>query len=599
MKKIELLSPAKDLESGKAAINAGADAVYIGGSKFGARESASNSAADIEQLASYAHRYYAKVYTAVNTLLFDNELEDARKQIYSLYDAGVDAVIIQDMAFLEMDLPPIPLFASTQCHNNTPEKIQFLEKCGFSRVILARELSIDEIKTIKKSTTVELESFVHGALCVCYSGQCYMSYAIGGRSGNRGTCAQPCRKIYSLEDSSGNKIDSGHLLSLRDLNNTDYLEQMISAGITSFKIEGRLKDENYVKNITSHYRHHLDMIISGKGLYRASSGKVLREFKPDPVKTFNRGYSQYFTGKRSKIAEWRSPKFIGEMLGDVAGIKNDGSFSLNKKVSLNPGDGISFFDAKGYLSGSYVNKSEDGFITLSSSSELFKGQKIYRNYDSQFMKHLEKGRMERSIAVDISIEAGIGEVFFIMTDEDGTSVNISMKVSEKAKQPEKMSSALKDAFTRTGNTIFEIRMISLNREFEWFIPVSECNRIRRELVEKLIEEREKFRPKIKKAAVDNDAQYPETILSYKGNVLNRLSEKFYKEHGVHTIEPAAESGLSMKGRQVMRTRYCIGFEKGWCGASEAKKEYILADESGNRFKVIFTCGDCGMDIYCL
>jgi putative protease len=596
VKKIELLSPARDLESGQAAISAGADAVYIGGSKFGARESAGNSVADIEKLAGYAHRYYSKVYATVNTLLFDNEIDDARDLVRSLYNAGADAIIIQDMAFLEMDLPPIPLFASTQCHNNTPEKIQFLEKCGFSRVILARELSLKEISAIRESTKIDLESFVHGALCVSYSGQCYMSYALGGRSGNRGVCAQPCRKNYTLESLSGEKIDSGHLLSLRDLNNSENLERMIDAGITSFKIEGRLKDANYVKNITSYYRHRLDMIISEKALYRASSGKVLQEFNPDPTKTFNRGYSEYFTEKRSKIGEWRSPKFIGEYIGDVQTAGKDGTFSLDKKVTLNPGDGLSFFDKNGILTGAYVNRFENNTVALSSSPELFKGQKVYRNYDSRFMKTLEKGKVERCIAVDISIESGIGEVFFVMTDEDGTSVNISMKVTEKAKQPEKMSASLKDSFTRIGNTVFEVRMISLDREFEWFIPVSECNRIRRELVDKLLAEREHFRPKINIPERDASAKYPESSLSYRGNVLNKAAERFYRDHGVTAIEPGAESGLSMKGLQVMRTRYCIGFEKGWCGKAEAKKEYTLKDESGNAFRVSFTCGDCGMNI---
>ena len=318
--KIELLSPAKNLETGIAAINCGADAVYIGAPKFGARAAAGNSIADIAKLVLYAHNFFAKVYVTINTLLFDNELEEARKTVDELYLSGVDAIIFQDMALLEMDLPPIPLFASTQTHNYKLERIKFLDQLGINRIILARELSLEQIKEIRQNTSAELEFFVHGALCVCLSGQCYLSHALTGRSANRGECAQPCRMKYTLTDKSGKVIvKDKYLLSLKDLNLSEHLNKLISAGISSFKIEGRLKDAAYVKNITAYYRTLIDDILENKTVYkRASSGKSLFTFSPDPNKTFNRGYTEYFlTDHEKSRANIDTPKSMGEFLGSI------------------------------------------------------------------------------------------------------------------------------------------------------------------------------------------------------------------------------------------------------------------------------------------
>ena len=350
--KLELLAPAKNLACGIDAVNSGADAVYIGAERFSARVSAGNDIADIERLAAYAHKYRAKVYVALNTIMHEEELSRARLLVRRIWEAGADALIVQDMGLLEAGLPPIPLIASTQTHNTTPEKVLFLEKAGFKRVILARELSLEQIKAIRAKTSVELESFVHGALCVCYSGQCYLSCVLGGRSGNRGECAQPCRKVYTLKDASGEAIAvNKHLLSLRDLNLSRRLAHLAAAGVTSFKIEGRLKDRDYVRNIVSFYRRELDKVIEKKGYARASIGKSFAGFEPNPAKTFNRGYTEYFIdGNPADVASPDTPKFVGEKLGPATDVKN-GSFRLHGAERLHPGDGISYFDKTGVLPG--------------------------------------------------------------------------------------------------------------------------------------------------------------------------------------------------------------------------------------------------------
>ena len=322
MKNIELLAPAKNLEAGTNAIDCGADAVYIGASRFGARSSVGNSVADIEQLARYAHTYWGRVYVALNTILYDDEFPEALSLIRQLYEAGIDGLIVQDMGLLECDLPPLPLIASTQTHNVTPEKIAFLEQVGFQRVILARELNLEQITAIRAATTVELECFVHGAVCVCYSGQCYMSYASGGRSGNRGECAQPCRKAYRLKDGSGKIIgDRRYFLSLKDMNRSEYLKELIQVGVSSFKIEGRLKDSAYVKNIVSYYRRRLDSVLEECGLSKSSSGTTSIDFIPNPAKTFNRSNSSYFLkDSREQVGSLNTPKSTGECIGRIASV---------------------------------------------------------------------------------------------------------------------------------------------------------------------------------------------------------------------------------------------------------------------------------------
>ena len=361
MTEIELLMPAKDLASGQVAIKHGADALYIGAPRFGARQAAGNTLEDVEQLIRYAHLYGSKIHVTVNTLLFDREMEEARRLIWQLYEMGADALIIQDLGLLKLDLPPIALHASTQCHNNTLERILFLEKLGMKRAILARELDVEAIRQIRAHSSIELETFVHGALCVSYSGQCYISLMMTGRSGNRGECAQICRTCFDLQDANGNVlVHNKHLLSLRDMNRSAHLQQLIQAGITSFKVEGRLKDANYVKNITAFYRKSLDMILEKKTDFsRSGSGKTTFFFEPDPEKSFNRGFTSYFLGeKREKIASFDTPKAMGKKIG---ALRQDagGKIFYEGKETLSNGDGLCFVNVRGEVEGFILKMSRD------------------------------------------------------------------------------------------------------------------------------------------------------------------------------------------------------------------------------------------------
>ena len=404
MERVELLAPARDLCCGQVAIDCGADAVYLGAPRFGARQKAGNSLQDIAALVAHAHTYWARVYVTVNTLLYDDELPQAVRLIHELYDLGVDAVIIQDVGLLESGapwvLPPIALIASTQMHNHTPERVAFLEEVGFRRAILARELSLEQIRAIRARTSLELECFVHGALCTGYSGQCYLSYAIGGRSGNRGECAQPCRRKYSLVDADGRVLEPPrHLLSLRDLALDAELGALLDAGVTSFKIEGRLKDAAYVKNVVSWYRQQLDNALAERGLARASSGHSHVEFEPDVNKTFNRGYTTHFLhGRGEPSGAIDSPKMVGEPVGRVAAVQGD-RFMLDTSLALHGGDGLTWFDAEGELTGTRVNAAEpvggQVRVTVEDSAGVHPGLEIFRNHDHVFLRQVEQSRPQR------------------------------------------------------------------------------------------------------------------------------------------------------------------------------------------------------------
>ena len=407
MKRIELLSPAKDLETGIAAINCGADAVYLGAAHFGAREAAGNPIADVERLIQYAHKYWARVYVVVNTLLYDEELDEAQRLIGQVYQAGADALIIQDAGLLELDLPPIPLFACTQMHNHTPERVAFLEQVGFQRAILARELSLPQIHEIRAKTSIELETFIHGALCVSYSGQCYLSYAIGGRSGNRGQCAQPCRRPYKLLGREGQVVSNRrYLLSLHDLNLSASLDELVDAGVCSFKIEGRLKDKTYVMNVVAHYRKLLDAVLNERAMRPTASGTIHLDFEPDPNKTFNRGYSSYFLYDRgADIAANDTPKSIGEPLGMVVSADR-GSFTLEpSSPPLQPGDGICFLDANRELTGTTINRVVDRSIFPENMEHLKPGVQVFRNHDHAFTDVLVKSQSVRKIGVEMRLAA--------------------------------------------------------------------------------------------------------------------------------------------------------------------------------------------------
>lgn len=605
-KKIELLAPAKDLLGGIAAINCGADAVYIGAPKFGARSAAGNSLHDIQKLVQYAHQYWAKVYVTVNTILYDDELEEVQNLIEQLYEIGVDAIIIQDMAILEMDLPPIPLFASTQTHNYSVEKIKFLEQSGLQRIILARELSLEQIKEIKLSTNVDLEFFIHGALCVCFSGQCYFSFATTGRSANRGECSQACRMLYSLEDSYGKIMhDEAYLLSLKDLDLSTHLHSLLEAGITSFKIEGRLKDVSYVKNITAYYRQKLDdILLNNNSFKKASSGKIIYSFIPDPEKTFNRGYSDYFlSGLGKEIASLATPKSVGKLIGKVKNIGNV-FFEIETNEYLVNGDGICFFDEQNTLVGMNINHVERNIIFTKELSGLLPGTKIYRNHDHQFIKELTKDETKRKIACEIDVQTEENKLIISATDEDGNKVSFSEAVELiKPDDAEKAIAVMENQLKKSGSTIFSVENVRIKSGKAIFLPVSKWNELRRTILQLLLEERIKNYPKQKREYINNSIPFPEDRLSYAGNVVNEKAKEFYKKHGVETIEDGFEKLDNFEGKILMTTKYCIKEELHICpfNAEHTKtpemKEPLYLNDGKQKYRLRFNCQKCEMEVY--
>jgi putative protease len=598
--RIELLAPAKDGPTARVAILCGADAVYIGADRFGAREAAGNAVSALQEVTDFAHQYYAKVYVTLNTLLHDRELPVAEKMVHQLYDIGIDALIVQDVGLLELDLPPLPLIASTQMHNTTVEKVKFWEDVGFSRVILARELTLDQIRQIQSQTCIELECFVHGALCVGASGQCYLSYALGGRSGNRGQCAQPCRRLYSLKDQRGNSIvKDRHLLSLKDLNLSEHLEELIDAGISSFKIEGRIKDLPYVANTVGFYRQKLDSILSKKGLRRTSSGTVRLDFQPNPEKTFNRGFTDYgLTGKFSSVASVDTPKSIGEYVGTVSRVE-ESSFVLNGTQSLHNADGICFFDRQRNLDGTVVNRVEGRRVYPQKMHGIHIGQEIYRNFDYAFSRKLAGRIAERRIRLSMLLEESARGLVLSGADEDGNQAKVEIAGEKQpAQKKEAARQTILTQLTKLGNTIFECPNLQLRTDDTYFLPVSRLNAAKRELVEQLLRVRQANRPRSTGGVQRNAVPYPEKHLTYLGNALNEKAQAFYRRHGVESIAPAAESGLDLSGQVVMTTKYCLRRELGLCrrDGSEPAEPMILEDEDGRQFELWFRCGSCGMEI---
>jgi 23S rRNA 5-hydroxycytidine C2501 synthase len=611
MDKIELLAPAKDLETGVAAINCGADAVYIGAARFGAREAAGNPLEALEQLVAHAHRYWARVYVTVNTLMRDDELPEAVRLIRQLYAAGVDALIIQDVGLLECDLPPIPLIASTQMHNHTPARVAFLEKVGFQRAILARELSLEQIRAIRAQTALELEVFVHGALCVSYSGQCYLSYALGGRSGNRGQCAQPCRRRYSLVDADGQTLVSDrHLLSLRDLNLSADLKDLLAAGVSSFKIEGRLKDTHYVMNVVSYYRQQLDAVLAGQGLKKNSSGQSQVNFTPDPAKTFNRGYTTYFLrGRGAPVASVETPKHVGEPVGNVVALGGH-SFKLQGAAPLHNGDGLSFFNRKRELMGTVVNSAEGQTIVPDKMAGIEAGTLIYRNRDQAFETQLSRRQPERRIAVTFKLSETPDGFRLTATDEDGVQADFELAGPKvPADKPEQARATVHKQLGKVGGTGFNGAGVEVDLSEAYFLPLSTLNALRRGALEQLLRLRAERRPVRPGGAVKNDFPFPETALSYLGNVLNQKAAAFYRRHGVTQIAPAAESGMDLHGHKVMTTKYCLKYQLGLCTrhapgetpvapvAGDYKEPLYLVDEEGRRLRLRFQCSACEMEVF--
>lgn len=601
--RLELLAPAKDPDSAMAAIDCGADAVYIGAPRFGARSLAGNNLPDIERVIRYARPYHARVYVALNTLLKNGELEDAERYIRQFYEMGSDGVIIQDMGILEMDLPPIPLIASTQCHNDSAEKVLFLEKVGFQRAILARELSLEEIRRIRSETAIELEAFVHGALCVCYSGQCLMSYASGGRSGNRGVCAQPCRLAYTLKDSAGTVLAKNkHLLSTRDLNLSGSLEELIDAGVTSLKIEGRLKDIHYVKNIVSFYRKNLDRIIENRGLERSSDGMTQVSFQPDPYKTFNRGYTEYFLhGRKESVASIHTQKSLGEPIGRVKKVFSD-YFILDRENPLHNGDGICFFDKSQILGGMFIDRVEGEKIYPNDIGYIFEGYFIYRNQDQAFERELKTAKTERKISVKAKLFESEQGFILNLTDETGVQAEAEIRISKTpADKPEMAEENIRKQVAKLGDTIFRSTGVEIRTSKIWFIPVRDLNELRRKAVLELTEKRVKNHPRAERPFVKNEVPYFTDSLDYLGNVLNDKSAEFYRRHGVKDIEPAAESGIDLAGKTLMTTKHCLKYEFGLCprkpGDNPVSAVEPLYLTGGNEdYSLEFDCKACRMKI---
>ncbi|MBR1784497.1 MAG: U32 family peptidase [Bacteroidales bacterium] len=601
--KLELLSPAKNLDFGKEAINHGADAVYIGAPAFGARAAATNSIADIEALVRYAHLFGSKVFATVNTILFDDEVEPAVTMIRRLCDAGVDALIVQDMGLLECDLPPVELHASTQCHNSDASRVAFLGKAGFRRVILARETSLEQMRAIRRATAVDLEAFVHGALCVSYSGQCYMSQYLAGRSGNRGCCSQPCRSSYDLLGEGGRVLlKNRHLLSLKDFNASAHLAAMAGAGISSFKIEGRLKDLAYVKNITAHYRRLLDGLM-GDDYSRASSGRCTFFFTPDQERTFNRGYTDYFLRGRQPMASLATQKSIGKPIGSVVAVGR-GTVTVGGDEPLAAGDGLCFFDGDGSLRGFSVNEVHGRVVTPNAMPSIRQGTPLWRNNDRCFERQLEGRSAERRVAVNLLFSRVEGGFALEMTDEDGVRAECRVEAAPtQAENPERASAMVVKQLSKLGGTPFAARSVVDATGGHFFLPVSTLNELRRRAADELARLRvEHFRP-APAPLEPQQAVYPD--VDYRANVVNALAERFYRRHGAAVTERGVEQTASYDGKALMTTKYCLRYELGCCLRGKchfqpdvdiAPSESLMLRNNGRLFRLDFDCSQCIMRV---
>lgn len=604
---LELLAPAKNADFGIEAIKHGADAVYIGGPAFGARYGAGNDIDDIRRLCDFAHRFRAKVFVALNTILHDSELEDSRQLAWQLYEAGADALIIQDMGLLELELPPIQLHASTQTDIRNPAKAKFLEDVGFSQIVLAREMSIAEIGQVAAATTLSLEYFVHGALCVAYSGQCYISHAHTGRSANRGECSQACRLPYTLVDDKGKTItENQHLLSMKDNNQSDNLRALIEAGVSSFKIEGRLKDLSYVKNITAHYRTLLDEIIAADPRYvRASSGRSSFSFTPQPEKTFNRGYTDYFAGGRQDdIGAFDSPAFVGEPIGEVSEI-GDGWLTVNTAETFHNGDGVCFHDAHGDVQGMRINRVEGKkLFPAEMPAELSEGTTLFRNRDQEFERALEKDSAQRRVTVKAVFAEQADAFTLTLSDEDQVSVTVTLPHDERigrelAQTPDAALTKLKENLGKFGNTMFVAESVELQLKQPWFLPVGAINALRRTAAEQLEAARLASHPRPPRAAPAADpVPYPQDELTYLGNVFNAKARAFYEKHGVRLIEEAYEAGHEKGMVSLMITRHCLRYSFNLCPkeVKHLKPDPMTLINGNEKLILKFDCKACEMHV---
>ncbi len=607
-RKIEILSPAKNLYQGMAAINAGADAVYMGAHTFGARTNATNSVEDIAEMVRYAHLFKAKVLVTVNTILYDNELEACRQLIWELYHIGVDALIIQDMAILEMDLPPIVLHASTQANNRDATHVKFLADAGIQRVVLARELNLDQIKSIHDATPVDLEFFVTGALCVSFSGNCYMSVANGERSANRGSCAQNCRLPYQLIDGKGETlIENSHLLSIKDLNLSDELPNLIRAGISSFKIEGRLKDLVYVKNNTSYLRKKLDAFLEAhpEQYEKASSGRTFYQFEPELDRSFNRGYTDYFVNQRhARIGSWESPKSQGQYIGKLLEIKANGYVIENHEL-LNNGDGLYFVNEAGVGDGLQVNIIVNDLVVPNELKPIPAGTEIYRNLDAEFIRMVEnENSAVRKIGVNMRFSETETGFCLHVVDEDGHETTAYLETpKELAKNAEGLLENIQKNLAKTGNTPFIADGVVVDVAQAWFLPNSKVNEIRRQALEQLVEVRIQGYQRAEHVLVKTEHPYPVQELDFTFNVSNKLARAFYKRHGVTEIEKAFELQWDPGKSRVMVTKYCVKYELGKCPRYQRETmgtklaEPLTLKHGEVEYKLKFNCKPCEMEIW--
>lgn len=606
---LELLAPAKNAEQGILALRCGADALYMGANRFGARQGASNGIEAFAQVCEEARLWGAQVFATMNTVLYDHELDAARSLAWDLYNVGVDALIVQDMALLEMDLPPIQLHASTQAVCDSPEKVAFLASTGFTRVVLAREMSLEDIRAIRAASDVELEAFVYGALCVGESGKCYLSGAIAGRSGNRGECAQPCRTNWNLVDAEGHVLlKEKALLSIHDLDLGEHLEALADAGVMSFKIEGRLKDADYVKNVVSHLRRKLDAVLEKRPEYaRASLGRALHAFSPDPEKTFTRGHNDYrIDGERRSMGTLDAAGHLGEPVGVVRSVQGD-RVVLDRPADLHPGDGLAFLH-KGEVAGTLVNGVEGRQVFVQEPSRIRPGVELHRNLDHQWLKAMRSAKVERRIPVDAILTLTETTAHLRLTDEAGLTAEATVEGTfGEPKDPESAEKTIREAMERLGDTPFQLQNLTLDTLR--FVPVSRLNALRREAAGALEAARRAPRPAEVRPARAPKAPtlvaLPAFELDFNWNVSNQKAKAFYEKAGAKVLEPAAELQEDLTGKVVMTTRHCLRYELGWCHihpnpepwqAPPQPKGPVFLENGDTRLQCRFDCARCRMEL---
>ena len=630
---IELLSPARDADIGIAAIHHGADAVYIGAPAFGARASASNDLRDIERLCREAHRFHSRIFITLNTILRDDELEPARQLAWDVYNAGADVLIVQDMGLLELDLPPIQLHASTQTDIRDPAKAKFLQDVGFSQMVLARELTLPQIRDIHQvldADRCKLEFFIHGALCVAYSGQCYISHAHTGRSANRGDCSQACRLPYHVTDAQGRFIaHDKHVLSMKDNNQSANLADLIDAGVRSFKIEGRYKDMGYVKNITAHYRKLFDQIIEDREnstdperppLARASSGRTQFFFTPDPNQNFNREFTDYFVqGRKEDIGAFDTPKNPGQPLGEVTDVGPNWVEvqPFDRDVVLHNGDGLCYYDLQKELVGLAINRAEPigkkgrwrlfPKDAMADFKDLRRGVTVNRNRDMDWVRALEKRSSERRIGVWLTLKDTLQGIALSVTDEDGYAAEASLSlIKEPARDAVQAQASVREHLGKLGTTDFALLDLDLQWAQAWFLPASQLNALRRDALAslELVRSAHYQRP-FPGQAVDPPALYPEDTLTYLANVYNDKARDFYAKHGVKLIAAAYESHEEEGEVSLMITKHCVRFSMSLCPKQakgvtgvqgQVRAEPLTLINGKEKLTLRFDCKPCEMHV---